>query len=103
MVTRLCACFAGDTRSGLPQQLAEARANAGELTGQFLGEGIDGLMPGEFTDLFAVAACGAVVAVAEAVTIPLLRRTAIIDLLGRRSSRAVPTPLARRLTRAEAS
>ena len=45
------------------------------------GEGIDGLMFGEFTDLFAVAACGAVVAVAEAVTIPLLRRVAITDLI----------------------
>ena len=50
-------------------------------------------MSGEFTDLFAVAACGAVVAVAEAVTIPLLRRAAIIDVPGsHRSSRAVPTP-----------
>ena len=49
-------------------------------------------MSGEFTDLFAVAACGAVVAVAEAVTIPLLRRAAIIDVPGHRSSHAVPTP-----------
>jgi len=50
-------------------------------------------MSGEFTDLFAVAACGAVVAVAEAVTIPLLRRAAIIDVPGsHRSSRAVPAP-----------
>jgi len=49
-------------------------------------------MSGEFTDLFAVAACGAVVAVAEAVTIPLLRRAAIIDALGHRSSHTVPTP-----------
>jgi hypothetical protein len=36
-------------------------------------------MSGGFTDLFAVAACGAVVADAEAVTIPLLRPVAIID------------------------
>jgi hypothetical protein len=36
-------------------------------------------MLGGFTDLFAVAACDAVVAEAEAVTIPLLRRAAIID------------------------
>jgi len=43
-------------------------------------------MSGEFTDLFAV------VAVAEAVTIPLLRRAAIIDAPGsHRSSHAVPT------------
>jgi UDP-GlcNAc:undecaprenyl-phosphate/decaprenyl-phosphate GlcNAc-1-phosphate transferase len=49
-------------------------------------------MWGEFNDLFAVAACGAVVAVAEAVTIPLLRRAAIIDLPGHRSSHTVPTP-----------
>jgi UDP-N-acetylmuramyl pentapeptide phosphotransferase/UDP-N-acetylglucosamine-1-phosphate transferase len=49
-------------------------------------------MPGEFTDLFAVAACGAVVAGAEAVTIPLLRRAAVIDVPGQRSSHAVPTP-----------
>jgi hypothetical protein len=38
-------------------------------------------MSGEFTDLFAVVACCAVVAVAEAATIPLLRRAAIIDLI----------------------
>jgi UDP-GlcNAc:undecaprenyl-phosphate/decaprenyl-phosphate GlcNAc-1-phosphate transferase len=49
-------------------------------------------MPGEFTDLFAVAACGAVVAGAEAVTIPLLRRAAVIDVPGQRSSHAVATP-----------
>ena len=49
-------------------------------------------MSGEFTGLFAVAACGAVVAVAEAVTIPLLRRAAIIDVPGHRSSHTVPTP-----------
>jgi UDP-GlcNAc:undecaprenyl-phosphate/decaprenyl-phosphate GlcNAc-1-phosphate transferase len=49
-------------------------------------------MPGEFTNLLAVAACGAVVAAAEAVTIPLLRRAAIIDMPGHRSSHTVPTP-----------
>jgi UDP-GlcNAc:undecaprenyl-phosphate GlcNAc-1-phosphate transferase len=49
-------------------------------------------MPGEFTDLFAVAVCGAVVAVAEAVTIPLLRRAAVIDVPSQRSSHTVPTP-----------
>ena len=49
-------------------------------------------MLGEFTDLFAVSACGAVVAAAEAVTIPLLRRAAIIDVPGHRSSHTVPTP-----------
>ena len=65
----------------------------GNFTGPFLGEGVDGLVSGEFIDLFAVAACGAVVAVAEAVTFPLLRRTAIINVPGsHRSSRAVPTP-----------
>jgi UDP-N-acetylmuramyl pentapeptide phosphotransferase/UDP-N-acetylglucosamine-1-phosphate transferase len=56
------------------------------------GGGIDGLVSGEFTDLLAVAACGALVAVAEAVTIPLLRRAAIIDVPGHRSSHTVPTP-----------
>src|SRR5580692_7791316 len=49
-------------------------------------------MSGEFTSLLAVAACGTVVAAAEAVTIPLLRRAAIIDVPGHRSSHAVPTP-----------
>jgi UDP-N-acetylmuramyl pentapeptide phosphotransferase/UDP-N-acetylglucosamine-1-phosphate transferase len=49
-------------------------------------------MAGEFNDLFAVAACGTVVAVAEAVTIPLLRRAAILDVPGHRSSHTVPTP-----------
>ncbi len=47
-------------------------------------------MSGEFTDLFAVAACGAVVAVAETVTIPLLRRAAI-DVPGHQSSHTVLT------------
>src|ERR1700684_3671343 len=49
-------------------------------------------MWGEFTDLFAVLACGAVVAAAEAVAIPLLRRAAVIDVPGHRSSHTVPTP-----------
>ena len=49
-------------------------------------------MLGEFTDLYAVLACGAVVAAAEAVTIPLLRRAAVIDVPGHRSSHTVPTP-----------
>jgi UDP-N-acetylmuramyl pentapeptide phosphotransferase/UDP-N-acetylglucosamine-1-phosphate transferase len=49
-------------------------------------------MSGEFNDLFAVAACGTVVAAAEAVTIPLLRRAAIIDVPGHRSSHTIPTP-----------
>ena len=49
-------------------------------------------MSGGFTDLFAVVACGAVVTGAEAVTIPLLRRAAIIDVPGHRSSHTVPTP-----------
>jgi hypothetical protein len=60
-------------------------------------------MSGEFTDLFAVTACGAAVAVAEAVTIPLLGRAAIIDVPGHRSSHTVPALLARRLIRADAS
>jgi UDP-GlcNAc:undecaprenyl-phosphate/decaprenyl-phosphate GlcNAc-1-phosphate transferase len=47
---------------------------------------------GEFNNLLAVGACGGVVAVAEAVTIPLLRRAAIIDVPGHRSSHTVPTP-----------
>jgi UDP-GlcNAc:undecaprenyl-phosphate GlcNAc-1-phosphate transferase len=47
---------------------------------------------GELTDLLAVTACGAVVTVAEAVTIPLLRRAAIIDVPGQRSSHTIPTP-----------
>jgi UDP-GlcNAc:undecaprenyl-phosphate/decaprenyl-phosphate GlcNAc-1-phosphate transferase len=47
---------------------------------------------GEFNNLLAVAACGSVVAAAEAVMIPLLRRAAIIDIPGPRSSHTVPTP-----------
>lgn len=42
--------------------------------------------------MLAVAACGAVVTTAEAVTIPLLRRAAIIDMPGHRSSHTAPTP-----------
>jgi UDP-GlcNAc:undecaprenyl-phosphate GlcNAc-1-phosphate transferase len=49
-------------------------------------------MSGEFTDLLAVTACGAVVVAAEAATVPLLRRAAIIDIPGQRSSHEVPTP-----------
>jgi len=49
-------------------------------------------MSGVFTNVLAVAACGAVVAAAEAVTVPLLRRAAIIDVPGHRSSHTVPTP-----------
>ena len=49
-------------------------------------------MSGEFNNLLAAAACGAVVAAAEAVMIPLLRRAAIIDIPGPRSSHTVPTP-----------
>jgi hypothetical protein len=47
---------------------------------------------GELNGLLAVAACGSVVAAAEAVMIPLLRRAAIIDIPGPRSSHTVPTP-----------
>jgi UDP-GlcNAc:undecaprenyl-phosphate GlcNAc-1-phosphate transferase len=49
-------------------------------------------MSGGFTDLLAVVTCGAVVTGAEAVTIPLLRRAAIIDMPGHRSSHTIPTP-----------
>jgi UDP-GlcNAc:undecaprenyl-phosphate/decaprenyl-phosphate GlcNAc-1-phosphate transferase len=49
-------------------------------------------MSGGFTDFFAVVACGAVVTGAEAVAIPLLRRAAIMDVPGHRSSHTVPTP-----------
>jgi UDP-N-acetylmuramyl pentapeptide phosphotransferase/UDP-N-acetylglucosamine-1-phosphate transferase len=47
---------------------------------------------GEFNNLLAVGACGVVVATAEAAIIPLLRRAAIIDIPGPRSSHTVPTP-----------
>ena len=49
-------------------------------------------MSGEFTKLLAVAACGGVVVAAEAVTVPLLRRAAIIDVPCGRSSHTIPTP-----------
>lgn len=49
-------------------------------------------MSGEFTTVLAVAACGAVVAATEAMAVPLLRRAAIIDVPGYRSSHTVPTP-----------
>ena len=49
-------------------------------------------MSSELTDLLAVAACGTVVTVGEAVTIPLLRRAQIVDIPGRRSSHTTPTP-----------
>ena len=42
--------------------------------------------------MFAAVAGGTVVTVAEPVTIPLLRRAAVIDVPGRRSSHTVPTP-----------
>jgi UDP-N-acetylmuramyl pentapeptide phosphotransferase/UDP-N-acetylglucosamine-1-phosphate transferase len=44
------------------------------------------------TTVLAVTACGAVVACMEAMAIPLLRRAAIVDVPGHRSSHAVPTP-----------
>jgi len=47
---------------------------------------------GEFTSVLAVVICGAVVAAAEAVTIPLLRRSGVIDVPDHRSSHTVPTP-----------
>src|SRR5438309_11918704 len=40
----------------------------------------------------AVLACGGIVAVAEPLTIGLLRRLAVLDVPGGRSSHAVPTP-----------
>jgi UDP-GlcNAc:undecaprenyl-phosphate/decaprenyl-phosphate GlcNAc-1-phosphate transferase len=40
----------------------------------------------------AALICGAIILVAEPVTIPLLRRLSVIDTPGRRSSHAVPTP-----------
>ena len=49
-------------------------------------------MSAGFTTVIAVAACGTVVAVTEAAAIPLLRRAAIVDVPGHRSSHAVPTP-----------
>ncbi len=49
-------------------------------------------MSGQDSTLIAVTACGTLVAAAEAVMIPLLRRAAIIDIPGPRSSHTVPTP-----------
>jgi UDP-GlcNAc:undecaprenyl-phosphate/decaprenyl-phosphate GlcNAc-1-phosphate transferase len=49
-------------------------------------------VPGDLTTVLAAATCGTVVAVAEPVTIPLLRRAAAIDVPGQRSSHLVPTP-----------
>ena len=49
-------------------------------------------MSGEFATVLAVGTCAAVVAAAEAMAIPLLRRAAIIDVPGHRSSHKVPTP-----------
>ena len=49
-------------------------------------------MSGQDSTLLAVTACGTFVAAAEAVMIPLLRRAAIIDIPGPRSSHIVPTP-----------
>jgi len=42
--------------------------------------------------LWAVCACGLIVLVAEPLTIALLRRLAVLDVPGERSSHAVPTP-----------
>jgi UDP-GlcNAc:undecaprenyl-phosphate/decaprenyl-phosphate GlcNAc-1-phosphate transferase len=42
--------------------------------------------------MLAVMACGTIVATAEVVTVPLLRRAAVIDVPGHRSSHTVPTP-----------
>jgi len=42
--------------------------------------------------LWAAAACGAIVAAAEPLTIALLRRLAVLDVPGQRSSHTVPTP-----------
>jgi UDP-GlcNAc:undecaprenyl-phosphate/decaprenyl-phosphate GlcNAc-1-phosphate transferase len=47
---------------------------------------------GDFTTVLAAVTCGTVVAVAEPVAIPLLRRAAAIDMPGHRSSHVVPTP-----------
>src|ERR1700728_5203383 len=63
------------------------------ITDRFVpGGGINGLVSGELSDVFAGTACGTVVTAAEALTIPLLRRAAIIDMPGHRSSHTVPTP-----------
>ncbi|MHB1593649.1 MAG: MraY family glycosyltransferase [Streptosporangiaceae bacterium] len=49
-------------------------------------------MSGDASIVLAVVSGGAVVAVMEPAAIPLLRRAAVIDVPGRRSSHAVPTP-----------
>ena len=49
-------------------------------------------MSGEYVNVLAVIACAVVVAGTEAVTIPLLRRAAVIDIPGDRSSHTIPTP-----------
>jgi UDP-GlcNAc:undecaprenyl-phosphate/decaprenyl-phosphate GlcNAc-1-phosphate transferase len=67
------------------------KATAGGLAGSCRG-GTEKAMAGELTNVLAVTVCGAVVATAEAVTIPLLRRAAMIDVPGHRSSHTVPTP-----------
>ena len=46
-------------------------------------------MSGVLTNLLAVTACGAVVVVAEPVTIPLLRRAAFIDVGRGRNAHSV--------------
>jgi UDP-N-acetylmuramyl pentapeptide phosphotransferase/UDP-N-acetylglucosamine-1-phosphate transferase len=43
-------------------------------------------------EIEAVMACGVIVAVTEPLTIALLRRHAVLDLPGRRSSHTVATP-----------
>ena len=48
-------------------------------------------MPGDRIE-WAVAACGATVLAAEPLTIALLRRLAVLDVPGARSSHSVPTP-----------
>ncbi len=47
---------------------------------------------GDLTIALAAVSCGAVVAVAEPATIPLLRHAAAMDVPSRRSSHTVPTP-----------
>jgi UDP-GlcNAc:undecaprenyl-phosphate/decaprenyl-phosphate GlcNAc-1-phosphate transferase len=81
----------GESEFYLQLEIAEASI-CGDIDGFMPGGGIAGPMSGGFTDLFAVVACGAVVTGAEAVTIPLLRRAAIIDVPGHRSSHTIPTP-----------
>jgi UDP-GlcNAc:undecaprenyl-phosphate GlcNAc-1-phosphate transferase len=49
------------------------------------------IVPGDSV-VWAVVVCGAIVLVAEPLTIALLRRLAVIDVPGARSSHVVPTP-----------